>query len=91
MGLSRTKPSARRKRKRKGLPALPVVLVPRPRHAVRRPSWKLVGLAGIAGVAATGAVVARNRRAQQELGPDELRARLHERLAAVDDPSSPPP
>jgi hypothetical protein len=43
--------------------------------------WKLVGLAGIAGVAATGAVVARKRRAQSEYDPDELRERLHRRLA----------
>ncbi len=43
--------------------------------------WKLIGLAGLAGVAATGAVVARKRRAQREYDPDELRARLHRRLA----------
>ena len=44
--------------------------------------WKYVGLAGLAGVAATGAVVARRRRAQREdIEPDELRERLHERLA----------
>ena len=44
--------------------------------------WKYVGLAGLAGVAATGAVVVRRRRAQREdVAPDELRARLHERLA----------
>lgn len=48
-----------------------------------RVPWKYVGLAGIAGVAATGAVVARRRRAQQEYEPDELRERLHERLAEV--------
>jgi hypothetical protein len=48
-----------------------------------RVPWKLVGLAGIAGVAATGAVVARKRRAQQEYDPDELRDRLHRRLADV--------
>jgi hypothetical protein len=48
-----------------------------------RVPWKLIGLAGIAGVAATGAVVARRRRAQHQYDPDELRARLHERLAAV--------
>lgn len=45
--------------------------------------WKLLGLAGLAGVAATGAVIARRRRAQREYTPDELRARLHERLAQV--------
>ncbi|MBA2440767.1 MAG: hypothetical protein ACR2FZ_00360 [Thermoleophilaceae bacterium] len=43
--------------------------------------WKLIGLAGLAGVAATGAVVARNRRAQHDYHPDELRERLHRRLA----------
>jgi hypothetical protein len=46
-----------------------------------RVPWKLVGLAGLAGVAATGLVVARRRRAQRELEPDELRDRLHRRLA----------
>jgi hypothetical protein len=46
-----------------------------------RVPWKLVGLAGLAGVAATGVVVARKRRAQQEYAPDELRERLHRRLA----------
>jgi hypothetical protein len=46
-----------------------------------RVPWKLVGLAGLAGVAATGAVVARNRRAHREYDPDELREKLHRRLA----------
>jgi hypothetical protein len=46
-----------------------------------RMRWKLVGLAGLAGVAATGVVVARKRRAQREYQPDELRERLHRRLA----------
>ena len=49
-----------------------------------------MGLAGIAGVAATGVVVARNRRAQREVPPDELRERLHERLAAVGGDEAPP-
>jgi hypothetical protein len=43
--------------------------------------WKWIGLAGLAGVAATGVVVTRRRRAQQHYTPEELRARLHERLA----------
>jgi hypothetical protein len=51
-----------------------------------RPSWKLIGLAGLAGVAATGAVVARRRRAQREYDHDELRERLHRRLAEVSEP-----
>jgi hypothetical protein len=48
-----------------------------------RMRWKLVGLAGVAGVAATGAVVARKRRAQQDYDPAELRDRLHHRLAEI--------
>ena len=50
--------------------------------------WKLVGLAGLAGVAATGVVVARKRRAHHDYDPDELRQRLHDRLAEV--PPAPP-
>jgi hypothetical protein len=49
-----------------------------------RVRWKLLGLAGLAGVATTGAVLARRRRAPRELDPDELRARLHRRLAEAD-------
>lgn len=55
--------------------------------------WKLVGLAGLAGVAATGAVIARNRRQHQEYDPDELREKLHRRLAeveAAEDAATPP-
>jgi hypothetical protein len=48
-----------------------------------RMRWKLLGLAGVAGVAATGVVVARNRRSHQEMDPDELRDRLHRRLAEI--------
>jgi hypothetical protein len=48
-----------------------------------RVPWKLIGLAGLAGVAATGVVVARRRRAQHDYEPDELRERLHRRLAEV--------
>jgi hypothetical protein len=43
--------------------------------------WKLLGMAGLAGVAATGVVVARKRRAQRDYDPEELRSRLHRRLA----------
>jgi len=43
--------------------------------------WKLLGLAGLAGVAATGVVVARGERRRQAYTPDEIRDRLHERLA----------
>jgi len=48
-----------------------------------RVPWKLIGVAGLAGVAATGVVVARKRRAQHDYDPDELRERLHQRLAQV--------
>jgi hypothetical protein len=48
-----------------------------------RPSWKLMGLAGLAGVAATGVVVARKRRAHRDYDPAELRDRLQRRLTEV--------
>lgn len=55
--------------------------------------WKIIGLAGLAGVAATGVIVARNRRAQRHYEPDELRERLHQRLADAsrddDSPAAP--
>ncbi|MEA2241766.1 MAG: hypothetical protein QOD24_1322 [Solirubrobacteraceae bacterium] len=53
-----------------------------------RVPWKIVGLAGIAGVAATGVIIARRRRPQREYDPEELRERLHRRLAEV--PPVPP-
>jgi hypothetical protein len=49
----------------------------------KRVPWKLLGVAGVAGVAATGAVVVRKRREQHDYDPDELRARLHDRLSSV--------
>ena len=51
--------------------------------------WKLVGLAGLAGVTATGVAVARRRREHREYDPDELRARLHERLRSTGGPEAP--
>ncbi|MEO1062092.1 MAG: hypothetical protein AAFZ07_11785 [Actinomycetota bacterium] len=46
--------------------------------------WKLIGLAGIVGaVGVTGATVIRRRRAFDDIEPDELRERLHERLRAA--------
>jgi hypothetical protein len=55
-----------------------------------RVPWKLIGVAGLAGVAATGVVVARRRRAQRDYDPDELRDRLHRRLAEIDSGSEGP-
>ncbi|QXV56519.1 hypothetical protein [Amycolatopsis sp. TNS106] len=43
--------------------------------------WKVVGLAGLVGVAATGAVIAREERRRRAYTPDEIRERLHARLA----------
>ncbi|MGY1771085.1 hypothetical protein [Blastococcus sp. SYSU D00813] len=61
----------------------------RPRSQVRKPLLKVLGLAGLAGVAATGAVLARNERRRRAYTADDVRARLHERhaaLAAVPEP-----
>ncbi|WP_157963642.1 hypothetical protein [Actinocorallia populi] len=43
--------------------------------------WKVLGLAGLAGVAATGAVIVRSERRRRAYTPEEIRRRLHERLA----------
>lgn len=43
--------------------------------------WKVLGLAGLAGVAATGAVVARDERKRRAYTPEQVRAKLHERVA----------
>ena len=57
-----------------------------------RVPWKIVGLAGVAGVtAATGVVVARKRRDHTEYDPDELRDRLHSRVADAAEESEPAP
>ena len=46
-----------------------------------RSIWKWIGLAGVAGVVASGALVARDQRKRRAYTPDEVRARLHQRLA----------
>lgn len=46
--------------------------------------WKLLGLAGLAGVAAGGVVLARTERQRRAHSPDEIRARLRERHAALE-------
>jgi len=43
--------------------------------------WKWIGLAGAAGVVAGGVLVARDQRRRKAYAPDEIRARLHQRLA----------
>ncbi|MBA2955946.1 hypothetical protein HZF07_19645 [Nocardioides sp. CGMCC 1.13656] len=43
--------------------------------------WKVLGLAGLAGVAASGAIIARDQRQRAQLTPEQVRDKLHERLA----------
>lgn len=50
----------------------------------RRSWWKWLGLAGAAGVIATGVVVARQERTRRSYTPEQVRARLHERLAEAE-------
>ena len=42
--------------------------------------WKAVGLAGLAGVTATGVIIARDQRKRAQVTPDDVRARLRDRL-----------
>jgi hypothetical protein len=49
--------------------------------------WKIVGLAGMAGVAATGVVLTRAERRRRAYTPDEIRERLHARVAEASDVS----
>jgi hypothetical protein len=42
---------------------------------------KVLGLAGFAGVVATGVVIARAQRRRRAYTPEEIRERLHARLA----------
>jgi hypothetical protein len=43
--------------------------------------WKVAGLAGFVGIAATGVVLTRAERRRRAYTPDEIRNRLHSRLA----------
>ena len=45
--------------------------------------WKVLGLATLAGVVAAGVAVERRRRTYRSYDTDELRAKLHARLAAA--------
>ena len=49
--------------------------------------WRVLGVAGLAGVAATGAIIARDQRRRAQLTPDQVRDRLHERLAEISEDS----
>jgi hypothetical protein len=46
--------------------------------------WKILGIAGMTGVAATGAIIAREQRKRAQVTPEDVRRRLHERLADLD-------
>jgi hypothetical protein len=50
--------------------------------------WKWLGLAGVAGVAATGVVIARDERQRRSYSPDEVRSRLHDRVAEATQPAT---
>jgi hypothetical protein len=43
--------------------------------------WKILGVAAFVGVAATGVAIARAERRRRTYMPEEIRARLHARLA----------
>ncbi len=49
-----------------------------------RSIWKWLGLAGVAGVVAGGALVVRDQRKRRAYTADEVRDRLHRRLAESD-------
>ena len=49
-----------------------------------RSIWKWIGLAGVVGVVAGGVVVARDQRKRRAYTSDEIRSRLHQRLAEYD-------
>jgi hypothetical protein len=49
--------------------------------------WKWVGLAGVAGVVAGGVLVARAQRRRKSYTPEDIRARLHQRVAETDQAS----
>jgi hypothetical protein len=53
--------------------------------------YKVLGLAGFAGVAATGAVIIRDQRRRRAYTPDQVRDRLHARLAETPEARQAPP
>jgi hypothetical protein len=52
--------------------------------------WKWLGLAGFVGVAATGVVIVRAERRRRAYTPEEIRSRLHARLAEAADSETGP-
>lgn len=53
---------------------------------MRAATWlKLLGLAGMAGVVATGVVVARKERERRAYTPEQVRERLHQRYAEIEE------
>ena len=46
--------------------------------------WKVLGVAGLVGVAVTGAAIARDERQRRDYTPDQVRSRLHARLAEAE-------
>jgi|AmaraimetFIIA100_FD_contig_51_2190859_length_904_multi_2_in_0_out_0_2 hypothetical protein len=53
--------------------------------------YKVLGLAAFAGVAATGAVIVRDQRRRRAYTPDQVRDRLHARLAEAPEARQAPP
>jgi hypothetical protein len=53
--------------------------------------WKILGLAGFVGVTATGAVIIRAERRRRSYTPEEIRERLHARLAETAPDNHPAP
>jgi hypothetical protein len=54
-----------------------------------RSLWKWIGLAGVAGVVAGGVLVARDQRRRKSYSAEDIRARLHQRLAESEQLSEP--
>jgi hypothetical protein len=52
--------------------------------------WKVMGVAAFVGVAATGVVITRAERRRRAYTPEEIRARLRERLAEASPPGPGP-
>ncbi|MQA07512.1 MAG: hypothetical protein GEU98_02980 [Pseudonocardiaceae bacterium] len=50
--------------------------------------WKVLGLAGFVGVAASGVVLARAERQRRTYTPEQIRERLHARVAEASDGAS---